>query len=126
MPRLLTKVAMNWKEKLGDQIKSARQSLNLTQGELASRVHVSRPMISRYERGTDAPVINVLALLAIELDVKFEIPGIRIGFESISPRLRSMPKQLRIDFERPQLFPGAVISITPSEGQILITAKIPA
>jgi transcriptional regulator with XRE-family HTH domain len=117
---------MDWKDKLGLQIKSARESLKLTQGQLASRVHVSRPMISRYERGRDAPVIDVLALLALELDVKFEIPGIRVGFESISPSLRPMPKQLRLDFEKSQLFPGAVISITPSEGQILITAKIPA
>jgi transcriptional regulator with XRE-family HTH domain len=117
---------MDWKKELGLQIKSARESLYLTQGQLAMRVHVSRPMISRYERGTDVPVVDVLASLAQELDVKFEIPGIRISFESTSPLLRSMPKQLRLDFEKSQLFPGAVISITPSEGQILITAKIPA
>ncbi len=117
---------MEWKKKLGAQIKGARESLRLTQSQLAARVHVSRPMISRYERGTDTPVIDVLSLLAVELDIKFDMPGIRIGFESTSPRLKSMPKQLRLDFEKAQLFSGAVISITPSEGQILITAKIPA
>jgi len=42
-------------------------------------------MISRYERGTDAPVIDVLSLLAVELGVKFDMPGIRIGLLKVLP-----------------------------------------
>jgi transcriptional regulator with XRE-family HTH domain len=117
---------MGWKQELAGQIRNARESANLTQGELARRLKVSRQMISRYETGQDVPAFEVLASIARTLDTGFQVQGLQLIAESASQRLKSMPKQLRLDFEKSQQFRGAVINITPSEGQILITAKIPA
>jgi DNA-binding XRE family transcriptional regulator len=115
-----------WKEKLAEQIKQARESADMTQDELANLLDVSRQMIINYEKNKGVPTIEVLAQMAVELETRFKINDLIINVEQISPRLRSVPKQLRLDFEKSQTFLGAVISITPKEGQILISAKIPA
>ena len=117
---------MRWRASLAEQIKDARESANLTQEQLAHRLKVTRQMISRYETGRDVPVIDVLALMALELDTKFKVNGIEINVEASLPRLKAMPKQLRLDFEKAQEFRRAIISITPRDGEIFITAKIPA
>jgi transcriptional regulator with XRE-family HTH domain len=117
---------MRWRDSLAEQIKDARESANMTQEQLAHRLKVTRQMISRYETGRDVPVIDVLALMALELDTKFKVNGIEINVEASLPRLRAMPKQLRLDFEKAQEFRRAIISITPRDGEIFITAKIPA
>jgi len=119
-------IDMEWKKDLAAQIKKARESANLTQGELADLLDVSRTMISNYETNKGVPAIEVLAVMAVELETKFKVKGLQIIVELTSPRLRSVPKQLRLDFEKSEPFPGAIISITPKGGQILITAKIPA
>jgi len=119
-------IDMEWKKDLAAQIKKARESANLTQDELADLLDVSRTMISNYETNKGVPAIEVLAVMAVELETKFKVKGLQIIVEPTSPRLRSVPKQLRLDFEKSEPFPGAIISITPKGGQILITAKIPA
>jgi transcriptional regulator with XRE-family HTH domain len=115
-----------WKKKLAEQIKEAREDAGVTQDELGDAVGVSRQTINSYENGKSVPVVDVLARIAVELDTRFRIKGLIISAERTSPRLKTVPKQLRLDFERPQTFPGAVISITPKEGQIIISAKVPA
>ncbi len=117
---------MGWKQELAAQIRNARESANLTQQQLARRLSVSRQMISRYETEDDVPAFEVLASMARVLNTGFRIEGLRVVLEATPQHLKSMPKQLRLDFERSQQFRGAVINITPSEGQIYITAKIPA
>lgn len=48
---------MNQKEIVGSQLKKARKLCNLSQGELAEKVGISRMMISRYEVGvSDIPL----------------------------------------------------------------------
>jgi transcriptional regulator with XRE-family HTH domain len=123
---LTTEVGMGWKQELAEQIKHARESANLTQQQLARRLGVSRQMISRYETEEDVPAFEVLASMARTLGTEFRIEGLHIILEATPQRLKSMPKQLRLDFEKSQQFRGAVINITPSEGQIFITARIPA
>jgi transcriptional regulator with XRE-family HTH domain len=115
-----------WKQKLADQIRQAREAADMTQEELAKLIKVSRQMVVNYEKCKGVPVIDVLARMAVELETRFKIKDLIIAVEQTSPRLRSVPKQLRLDFEKQQTFAGAVISITPKEGQILISAKIPA
>ncbi len=119
-------IDIEWKQKLAEQIKQARESANLTQDELAKLLDVSRQMIINYEKNKGVPVVDVLAQMAVELEAKFKIKGLVITVERTSPRLRSVPKQLRLDFEKSLPFPGAVISIAPKDGQIFISAKIPA
>jgi len=117
---------MDWKKDLGSQIRAARESCNMTQMRLARLVDVSRPMVSRWETGKDVPVIDILAKLADELETSFKVMGREIKIERASPRLRTVPKQLRLEFEKSRQYPNATISIMPTEGQIVITAKIPA
>jgi len=117
---------MGWKQELAEQIRNARESAKLTQIELGSRIKVSRQMISKYEAGRVVPAFEILVSIARTLDVGFQVQGLQIINENASQRLKSLPKQLRLYYEKTQQFRGAVISITPTEGQILITAKIPA
>ena len=98
----------------------------MTQDELAKLVKVSRQMINNYEQNKGVPTIDILARMAVELEKRFKISDMVITVEQTSPRLRTVPKQLRLDFEKCETFKGAIISITPTEGQILISAKIPA
>jgi transcriptional regulator with XRE-family HTH domain len=119
-------IDIEWKQKLAEQIKQARESANLTQDELAKMLDISRQMVINYEKNKGVPAIDVLAQIAVELETRLRIKDLIITVERVSPRLRSVPKQLRLEFEKQQTFSGAVISITPKEGQILISAKIPA
>jgi len=119
---------MGWKQELGEQIKRARKSAGMTQGELASVLQVSRQMVSRYEAGRDSPAIEVLAMAAQALDTEFQVRGVRITSEQVNARLKPRPvdKQLQLDFEKPRRFHHAMIEITPRKGRILIKAEIPA
>ena len=121
-----TTIDISWKQSLADQIRLAREDAGLTQDDLAKMLSISRQMVIKYEKNKGVPTINVLAKMAVELDFRFKIKNLIVTVEQTSPRLRSLPKQLRLDFEKSQTFAGAVISITPREGQILISAKIPA
>jgi transcriptional regulator with XRE-family HTH domain len=123
---MLTKVVMSWKHELGEQIKQERESAGLTQVDLANQLKVSRQMISRYERGEDAPAVDVLVELARVLDIEFRVRGILVKFEHDTKRPRLLHKQFKLEFEKPRRFDGAQVEITPSEGKILIRAEIPA
>jgi transcriptional regulator with XRE-family HTH domain len=116
---------IGWREKLGEQIRQAREDANITQDELAKALGVTRQTIIKYEKKGLA-LVDVFAQMAVELEMSFRIKDLIVTVERTSPRLRTVPKQLRLDFEKSQIFSGAVISITPKEGQILIKAKVPA
>ena len=70
--------------------------------------------------------MEVLAAIARTLKTEFRIQGLQMIVGDTSQRLKSVPKQLRLDFEKSRHYKDAVIDITPREGQIFITAKIPA
>ena len=114
-----------WTKKLAEKMKQAREDASFTQQELAERARTSRQTIIKYEK-EGVPFVEIFARIAAELETTFRIGDLIITVERISPRLRTVPKQLRLDFEKSQTFSNAVISITPKEGQILINAKIPA
>ena len=117
---------MSWKHDLGRQIRQERDSAGMTQAELAKHLDVSRQMVGRYEAGQDAPAVDVLVEIARILDVEFQVKGITLRCEPSSKRPKLVPKQLRLEFEKPRRFDRAQIEITPSEGKILIKAEIPA
>lgn len=54
---------------LGQRIRSARESANLRQDELADRVHMTRTSITNIERGNQRIQIHTLFALAKALDV---------------------------------------------------------
>lgn len=119
-------IDQKWKEDLADQIRKAREDANFTQDELAGLVGVTRQMVINYEKNKGVPTIKTLAQIAVILEKSFRINDLIVRVEQNSPRLKSVPKQLRLEFDKSEIFQGAVISITPKDGQILISAKIPA
>jgi len=114
-----------WTTKLAEKIRQAREDASYTQGDLAEAAKTSRQTINKYER-EGVPFVEIFARIAAELETSFRIGDLIITVERVSPRLKTVPKQLRFNYEKSQTFSGAVISITPKEGQILISAKIPA
>ena len=58
--------------KLRTRLKEARQEKNLSQGELADLVGVSRNTISSIETGQFCPTAKLALVLCIALDKKFE------------------------------------------------------
>ena len=54
---------------IGNQIRERRQRLGLSQEELAQRLYVSRVTVSALETGATEPGIDMLKLIARELDV---------------------------------------------------------
>lgn len=57
------------KEKLGSFIKELRMEQDLTQKELADRVHVTDKAVSKWERGLSAPAVDLLQPLSEALGV---------------------------------------------------------
>ncbi|UQZ74963.1 transcriptional regulator [Niallia circulans] len=57
---------------LRNRLKIARVEKNITQGELASTVGVSRQTISSIETGQFNPTAKLALILCIALDKKFE------------------------------------------------------
>ncbi|EKQ56527.1 MULTISPECIES: helix-turn-helix transcriptional regulator [unclassified Clostridium] len=57
---------------LQNRLKVARAEKNLSQGELAEMVNVSRQTISSIETGQFCPSAKLALLLCIALDKKFE------------------------------------------------------
>jgi transcriptional regulator with XRE-family HTH domain len=119
---------MDWKFDLGRQLREARKSVGLTQGQLAVRLNISRQMVCRYEAGSAAPAFDVLASAVTILGAEFQVLGLQITSRETSgrPTLQSMPKQLSLQFNKSRSFEHAVVKITPHRGRILITADIPA
>ena len=60
---------------LGAEVKRIRQSRNLSQAELASRVGVRQPMISRIEKGTHVPTWRNLDRVfdALNAEISFSV-----------------------------------------------------
>ncbi len=97
LPVIMSKtIDIEWKQKLAEQIKQARESANLTQDELAKMLGISRQMVINYEKNKGVPAINVLAQIAVELEIRLRIKDLIITAERVSPRLRSVPKQASI------------------------------
>jgi len=56
-------------KKLGAFIAQRRKELNLTQADLAEKLHVTDKAVSRWERGLGLPDINTIEPLALALEV---------------------------------------------------------
>lgn len=68
---------------VGDAIKDRRQKMTppLKQGELATKVHITGPILATYENGTAKPDQKVLSALERVLGIKLR--GNDIGAEKI-------------------------------------------
>jgi DNA-binding XRE family transcriptional regulator len=57
---------------LGQQIRKARESLGLSQAELAERAHVSQAYLSYLEQDQREPTLSIAARLARTLDIPLD------------------------------------------------------
>ncbi len=64
LPLLFQKGSQMDAKKLGKKMKLARVELDLTQTELAQRIHSKQKSISRYETGASLPSIRTLVKIA--------------------------------------------------------------
>ena len=56
-------------EKIGKFISERRKAINLTQNELANKLHITDKAVSKWERGISLPDISVLIPLAEILNI---------------------------------------------------------
>ncbi|MBP3234767.1 MAG: helix-turn-helix transcriptional regulator [Eubacterium sp.] len=56
-------------EKFGRFVADRRKNLNMTQKELAAKIHVTDKAVSKWERGLGFPDINIIEVLADALEV---------------------------------------------------------
>lgn len=56
-------------EKTGKFISERRKAINLTQNELANKLHITDKAVSKWERGLSFPDITILIPLAEILDI---------------------------------------------------------
>jgi transcriptional regulator with XRE-family HTH domain len=100
-------VAMHWKEKLGEEIRKARNQKGLTQERLqealqAAGLELSLTTLKAYESGKWAPSFGDLRTIAHVLETDyFEIDqDIRVDFSrNGSLRLEPLPQQLTLDLD---------------------------
>lgn len=59
-------------KKVGEKITSLRKKKNLPQDDLASKMYVTRQLISKWENGVAVPKIDHIIDLCEILDVNFE------------------------------------------------------
>lgn len=59
--------------KVGNQIKKYRQSIKLTQEELAEKIYVTRQTVSNWENGKNYPDLNSLIMLCDLFNISLDI-----------------------------------------------------
>jgi transcriptional regulator with XRE-family HTH domain len=124
-----TKVVIQRNREIGNAIREARNSLLMTQQDLARHVGVSRQMVSRYESGADSPSIQHLAGIARVLEIdQISVEGTIINFRQLAksdgPKL--VLRQLKLPFDKISKYEGATIKIEPRKGRLIFTAVMSA
>lgn len=116
---------MTWQQELGQKIKETRESVGMSQLDLAKKISVGRAQISNYENGKcDAPV-NIVAEIAQALNAEFVVRGCKIARETPNqPALAIAEYQLCLDFDTEYHFPESAVSIKPTREFLFITARL--
>ncbi|MEM9072845.1 MAG: helix-turn-helix transcriptional regulator [Myxococcota bacterium] len=75
-------------ELVGDRIRERRKGLDITQAELARRIGIPRPIVSRIECGKHTPRLETLdavadALSTTIMDLVAPVDGMRLGAEGL-------------------------------------------
>lgn len=106
---------MPWREILGQQIRKARISAGLTQGQLAEKTSVKREHISNVELGKNSPAVKIVTDIAKALNTTFRVDGCLIepsstGGSSLHPP--AAPEQMMLDFDVEYRFSAQSVSLT--------------
>ncbi len=111
---------MNWKQKLGEDVRRARNKKGWNQEDLAALAGLHPNTIGNYERGRRAPDFDDLQKIANALgEPRFEISDeIRIEFgKNGRPHLAPVAQQLTIKFDDKK---GVDVRIEPTTEGITI------
>jgi transcriptional regulator with XRE-family HTH domain len=111
---------MQWKKELGEKIRKARESANMSQEELSAEIlskfayKYTRAQISHVENGKSAPAVNIVSAIAEVLRTEFDVGGCRIGKRSelAVGHLSVMPQQLCLEFDVEHSFSAASLKLT--------------
>lgn len=81
-------------KELGEKIRQKRQEQNLTQKELAERLHITDKAVSKWERGISFPDISMIELLTKELNLSLaeiftEAPECRETHEEVNHAIQN-------------------------------------
>jgi transcriptional regulator with XRE-family HTH domain len=118
---------MTPQQSIGQTIKQARESAGISRRALAKVVGKTHVTIANYERGSGAPPPETLAKIALTLGLtEFQVNGYHFQIsESEGRPPKSEILQLKLDFDKEAVFPGATIKITPTRVMITIVATAP-
>lgn len=111
---------------LNENLKAARKSKGLSQEELATRLHVVRQTVSKWEKGLSVPDSDMLIKLSEVLETTVsELLGARIEVktsqEAIAEQLSGINEQLAIKNRRSKMFLKVVAGVI---GGILVLSLL--
>jgi transcriptional regulator with XRE-family HTH domain len=117
-----------WREALGGNIREAREQAGLTRDQLAEQVGKHLNTVRNWETGRIVPSVEILGDLASRINMKTDL---NVNGSQVSIKRRSDPtsgdlkRQLELDFDKPYVYSGATLTITPSKLTITINAVAP-
>jgi transcriptional regulator with XRE-family HTH domain len=122
---------MLWKTELGNQIRKARESAEMSQEALSAEISArfpykyTRAQISHIEKGRSGPAVNIVSAIAEILKTEFEVGGCKIGSSDKGQlgQLTVMPQQLSFQFDIDYVFSAASLKLTSlPEDSVLLHA----
>ena len=82
----MQRTAHQWEQYIGQQVRRLRLQKNMTQGELASRVGISKSTISNLESGRGSTISTLASIL--------NVLGQTAWLENLAPRVDVSPVQM--------------------------------
>lgn len=122
-----------WMRALGQEIRTKRKEVGLSQDALAKAVGLKRRnMIGRYEKGTDVPSVEIFGRIALTLGItEVNINGSQFLVRRPTDRTSEVPEQFSLEFDKEHVYREATLKITPvklspTEVTITIVMMAPA
>lgn len=118
------------RKELGRQLAEKRNEKGYKQADLAARLGVTRPHLSKYENGHVVyPTLEVLLKAAEVLDTEFVLAGYKLtraGMKRTPPRGGGAEQQLVFRFYKGRAPRDATIRITTVRSRVVIKASVVA
>ena len=122
MPLICKDIYVTWRQKLGAQIRDARNKAGLSQQQLAEKTSVKREHISNIELGKNSPAVKIVTDIAKALDQAFDVDGCRI-----EPTFNEVPvsgpaaiaQQMSLEFGVEHHFTATSLTVTSMDDEVL-------
>jgi len=103
------------RQAIGTKLREARIAKKETQSDVGTKLGLSRQMISRYEKGHDAPTAGNLAKALRHFGIGIDLAGYRLTAEALEiPTKTEGPREVQFElpFGKPQEFLSARVRVT--------------